>query len=264
MERTLLLVDDEANILKALTRTLRNGGYRVLAAGGGEEALALLADHDVGVMVSDQRMPGMTGSELLNKAKELYPDTVRIMLSGYTDLGSVTDAINTGAIFKFLTKPWDDDLLRANIEEAFTYRELHHENQRLALELAEANRDLERRVDEKTREALLSVRTLKVAQEVLERLPVGVVGMDADGTIVVVNKMAQELLHLGGGRLAGRSARDALPAALHGVLAQKAGDATQGVRVETEHGPLEVFYRCLGNCSETCGQILVCMPVGGA
>jgi len=264
MERTLLLVDDETNILKALTRTLRKGGYHVLTAGGGEEALTLLADHDIGVVVSDQRMPGMTGSELLNKAKDLYPDTVRIMLSGYTDLGSVTDAINAGAIFKFLTKPWDDDLLRANIEEAFKYRELYHENQRLARELAEANRELERRVKEKTREALLSVHSLKVAQEVLERLPVGVVGMDADGTIVVLNKMAQELLHLGDGGLLGLSAQDALPAALQGVLAHKAGDATEGIQVDTEHGPLEVFYRCLGDCSETCGQILVCTPLGSA
>ena len=115
----LLLVDDEENILSSLRRLLRRDGYTILTATGGLAALELLATHPVDVIISDQRMPGMTGVEFLRKAKDMHPDSVRLMLSGYSDLQSVTDAINEGAIYKFLSKPWDDAMLRANIEEAF-------------------------------------------------------------------------------------------------------------------------------------------------
>ncbi len=142
MERTLLLVDDEEGIIASLFRLLRRDGYTILRANSGQEGLALLAQHKVGVIISDQRMPGMTGTEFLGKVKELYPDTVRIVLSGYTELNSVTDAINRGAIYKFLTKPWEDDLLRANVEEAFHRYEMKMENARLAGELREANEEL--------------------------------------------------------------------------------------------------------------------------
>ena len=80
--------------------------------------------------------------EFLSKVRELYPDTVRIVLSGYTELNSVTDAINRGAVYKFLTKPWEDDLLRANVEEAFQRYEMRMENVRLARELEDANEEL--------------------------------------------------------------------------------------------------------------------------
>lgn len=143
-KRTILLVDDEENILRSLERLLRRDGYRILKATSGEAGLKLLSGDAVGVIVSDQRMPGMTGVEFLSKVKDLYPHTVRIVLSGYTELKAVTDAINKGAIYKFLTKPWEDDLLRANIKEAFEHFELAHENERLAKELEQANAQLAR------------------------------------------------------------------------------------------------------------------------
>ena len=118
-QRTLLLVDDEPNILSSLKRLLRRDGYEVLTAESPEIAFDLLAKHEVQVIVSDQRMPSMSGTEFLARAKKLYPNTVRLILSGYTDLDSVTDAINRGAIYRFLTKPWDDDKLRADVREAF-------------------------------------------------------------------------------------------------------------------------------------------------
>jgi diguanylate cyclase (GGDEF)-like protein/PAS domain S-box-containing protein len=117
--RTLLLVDDEPGIRAALTRMLRSDGYRILTASGGAEALELLAVNRVQVIISDQRMPGMSGTEFLNIVKQLYPDTVRIILSGYTDLQVVTESVNQGAVFKFLTKPWDDTLLREQVRDAF-------------------------------------------------------------------------------------------------------------------------------------------------
>jgi CheY-like chemotaxis protein len=119
--RTLLIVDDEENIRRALVRVLRNEGYQILTAAGPTQAFELLARQPVGVILSDQRMPEMIGTEFLGRVKAMYPETVRIVLSGYTELQSVTDAINRGAVYKFLTKPWDDELLRANLREAFRY-----------------------------------------------------------------------------------------------------------------------------------------------
>ncbi|HEV7800045.1 MAG TPA: EAL domain-containing protein, partial [Burkholderiales bacterium] len=118
-ERTLLLLDDEDNVLSALKRLLRQDNYRVFTANNAKAGFEILANHKVGVILSDQRMPDVTGVDFLRRVKELYPASVRMVLSGYTDLASVTEAINQGAIYRFLTKPWDDSLLRAHIAEAF-------------------------------------------------------------------------------------------------------------------------------------------------
>ena len=122
-KRTLLLLDDEKHIASALKRVFYKQGYEILAALNADEAFDFMATYDVGVIISDQRMPEMTGTDFFSRVKDLYPDSVRIILSGYTELKSVTDAINEGAIYKFFTKPWDDDLLRKNIREAFKYYE---------------------------------------------------------------------------------------------------------------------------------------------
>jgi diguanylate cyclase (GGDEF)-like protein/PAS domain S-box-containing protein len=122
-ERTLLLVDDETSILSALRRMLRSDGYRVLTAASAREGLEILARNDVQVILSDQRMPEMTGTEFLGRVKHLHPDTVRIVLSGYAELESIIEAVNQGAIYKFLIKPWDDDLLRGHIRDAFRYHD---------------------------------------------------------------------------------------------------------------------------------------------
>ncbi|HEY3432451.1 MAG TPA: EAL domain-containing protein [Rhodocyclaceae bacterium] len=117
---TLLLVDDEPYILNSLKRLLRRENYRVLTATSGPEALEILALNPVRVVISDQRMPEMSGIELLSKVKSLYPDTVRIILSGYSELATVTDAINRGAVWKYLTKPWDDETLKEEVRKAFS------------------------------------------------------------------------------------------------------------------------------------------------
>lgn len=116
---TLLIVDDEPNILSSLSRLLHREGFNILTASSPAEAFEHLAKHPVQVILSDQRMPDMSGTEFFARVRQLYPDTIRIVLTGYTDLESVTGAINRGAIYKFLTKPWDDDLLREQIREAF-------------------------------------------------------------------------------------------------------------------------------------------------
>ncbi|WP_281983173.1 EAL domain-containing protein [Azonexus hydrophilus] len=118
-KQTLLIVDDEPNILNALSRLLRREGFQILTATSPLDAFEHLAKQPVHVILSDQRMPDMSGTEFLARVRQLYPETIRIVLTGYTDLDSITGAINRGAIYKFLTKPWDDDQLREEIREAF-------------------------------------------------------------------------------------------------------------------------------------------------
>lgn len=117
--RTLLLVDDEPGILSALRRMLHAEGYRILTASNAAEGLELLALEDIHVVISDQRMPGLSGTEFLTRVKNMHPDCLRIILSGQADMISVLDAINDGAVYKFFTKPWDDARLRERIREAF-------------------------------------------------------------------------------------------------------------------------------------------------
>lgn len=116
---TVLLVDDEPNVLNALQRRFFRDGYRILAAQNAERALEVMALHHVHVVISDQGMPGMTGTEFLSRVKDLYPDTVRMVLSGTNDMETVTEAINRGAIWKYFVKPCDFELLRENLKLAF-------------------------------------------------------------------------------------------------------------------------------------------------
>ncbi len=141
-KRTLLLVDDEPNITSALKRLFRHPDLQILTANGGQAGLEVLAKNHVDVIVSDQRMPEMTGVEFLKIVKTRYPNTVRIVLSGFTELHSVTEAVNEGAVYKFLTKPWNDNELRNAIDEALKRKEFADENQRLNFEVHTANQKL--------------------------------------------------------------------------------------------------------------------------
>jgi len=118
-ERTLLLIDDDLSALRVLEQMLDNEGYRILSASCAEDGLELLAVNLVGVVVCDHRMPGMKGIELLRRIKEIHPDTVRILHSGYADQEMVIEAVNLGAVYKVLSKPLDLGLLRQNVRDAF-------------------------------------------------------------------------------------------------------------------------------------------------
>jgi diguanylate cyclase (GGDEF)-like protein/PAS domain S-box-containing protein len=132
MQDSLLLVDDEPNVSKSLERLLRKEDYQIHVANSGEEALAILQKHKIKVIISDQRMPHMTGAQLFAQVKDQYPETIRIIISGYTDFQSVSDAINKGSIYKFLAKPWNNELIRAEIREAFNTQGLIQHNQQLS------------------------------------------------------------------------------------------------------------------------------------
>lgn len=116
---TLLLVDDEPGPLTILQRVLQPDGYHILTARSAAEGFELLALYEVQVILCDQRMPVMNGTDFLDSVKELYPETTRILLSGHLDLDSVMQAINRGAIHRCYTKPWDDKQLRENVRLAF-------------------------------------------------------------------------------------------------------------------------------------------------
>lgn len=122
-EKTILVVDDEKFVAAALKDLLEADGYRVLTAESAREGFELLASNDVSVIISDQQMPIMTGTEFLSRVKDIYPQIIRIMLTGHAELNSITDAINKGAVYKFLNKPWDGDVIRDKVKEAFSYYE---------------------------------------------------------------------------------------------------------------------------------------------
>ena len=264
-QRTLLLLDDEENILTSLTRLLRRDGYKILKATNAAAALDLLAQNPVGVIISDQRMPEMSGVEFLRRVKQIYPDTVRMVLSGYTDLKSVTDAINEGAVYKFLTKPWEDDLLRANIQEAFQRYELVRNNQRLSEEMTSINEELnraklelEKRVEQKTGEARHNIGVLQVSQEMLEYLPVGVIGMSEDGLIAVANRKANELFYAGNKQpLVGCFAAERLPGSMVECLA----GGGEHHAYQFENGRNVIFWcHSMGASSGSEGRVLVIVP----
>jgi CheY-like chemotaxis protein len=260
--RTLLLVDDEENILAALRRLLRRNGYRILTATSGREGLELLASNEVDVIISDQRMPNMTGVEFLRQAKLVWPESIRMVLSGYTELQSIADAINEGAIYKFLTKPWEDEQLREQVEGAFHQKGAADERGRLLRELAAANiaqADLNSRL-----ECLLAKQqtaidrdevSLQVAQEILEHIPVPVIGVDANEMITFANSAALGLF-VEFAPMLGADARDVLPAML---LADGDPEGTP-LTIEYAGRAFAAVKRSMGAQSASQGRVYVLMP----
>ncbi len=116
--QTILLVDDEANVIKSITRILQDEPWQVLTAKTGRQALDLMATTPVDVILSDERMPGMSGVELLNAVSRIHPETIRIILTGHANTQLVFQAISEGAIYKFLTKPWNDEELLSVLRQA--------------------------------------------------------------------------------------------------------------------------------------------------
>jgi two-component system response regulator HupR/HoxA len=137
----ILIVDDEPAILESLELTL-GGDYRIHSAGSGEEGLAILDREDVALIIADQVMPSMSGVEFLERAIERNPRAIRMMLTGYADIGSLARAINEGRIYRYISKPWEPDEVRLNVKRALEAYGLASENVQLAAALSEANERL--------------------------------------------------------------------------------------------------------------------------
>lgn len=142
-ERTsILFVDDEPMVLNALRRELRKSGYELLFAGSGAEALEILAEENIDVVVSDMRMPEMSGAQLLRQVRDQYPEVISLLLSGQADMKDTMAAINEGGIFRFLAKPWQPEQLKQSLDEAAELRAVRKERDRLLLLTRKQNKML--------------------------------------------------------------------------------------------------------------------------
>lgn len=128
---TLLIVDDDENILKSIKRTFMDDNYDILTATSGQEGMTILKNHNVDLVVSDQKMPGMSGVEFLEAVKKSYPEILTIMLTAHADIEIAIKAINEAGIYKFILKPWDNFDLRITIKRALETRQLVMENNSL-------------------------------------------------------------------------------------------------------------------------------------
>ena len=158
-DHTVLFVDDEVNILKAVQRLLRNEPMEVLCAARAQDALELLERSPAQVVVTDQRMPEMSGVDLLSEVRERHPEVVRMMLTGYTEMNVAVEAINRGEIYRLITKPWNDEELKATLRQAFDHHDLKQEIKRLNhvtreqnFKLQDMNRNLEQKVRDRTKQ----------------------------------------------------------------------------------------------------------------
>ncbi|MDD1620688.1 MAG: response regulator [Methylococcaceae bacterium] len=173
---SLLFVDDEANILKALKRLFRSEDYIVHTAESGAEGLDILEHTPIDLVISDMRMPQMDGAEFLTQVATRWPDTLRILLTGYADLESTVAAVNNGRIYCYCSKPWDDNELKIVVNNAVEQKRLRDERQKLFAiinrqnaELKELNTHLEEKVDRRTEQLKLSLQRLDQAHNALKK-----------------------------------------------------------------------------------------------
>ncbi len=156
-KHNILFVDDEINILKSLRRVFRGEKYNIFTATDGKAGLDIIREKNISLVVSDQRMPSMSGVEFLNEVKKMSPQTMRVMLTGYADKKATLEAINTGEVYRFVTKPWDDLEIKIIIDQAIRQYKLVENNKKLNeltktqnYELQELNLSLEKKVEERT------------------------------------------------------------------------------------------------------------------
>jgi putative nucleotidyltransferase with HDIG domain len=166
----VLFVDDEINVLKALTRLFRSEPIEVHCARSGQEAYRILEREPIQVVISDQRMPGISGAQVLSRVRKEHPEIVRMMLTGYTEIDVALEAINQGEIFRLITKPWNDEELKATVRQALETRRLRDELRRLNditceqnRKLQEMNHTLELKVSERTKEVKQKHAELRLA-----------------------------------------------------------------------------------------------------
>ena len=259
MDRAILCVDDETHIIAALKRLLRQEDYVVYTAESGEEGLASLEKHPAQIVLSDQRMPQMTGIEFLQKVKELYPDTIRVVLSGYADAHMIVESINQGEVYRFLGKPWNDDELKTVIRQCFEHYDILKQNSQLIEqtrvqneELHKLNDKLEEMVEERTR-------SLQHSQEVLENLPVGVIGISREGMLILTNRAAQQIVPSLRLMVPGTDMDGNIPGALkEAVLARmEDGSPSEIQKTEWDGKMMKVYIQPLGQPGAVRGCLLM-------
>jgi FixJ family two-component response regulator len=212
----ILIVDDEANVLTALRRMLHREPYQVHTASTAEEALELIREQEVSLIISDYRMPRMNGVTFLQRAKEIQPDSVRIILSGFADIGAIIDAVNRGEIFKFIAKPWNDDELKMTISLSLDHWQLMKRNKELSRELLTKNQELqtlndnlEAEIARRSRDLFLKDRRYLLSQFIVEHTPVALFGIDESGMIALANRNTEAIVGKPAGAIIGSRFQEA-------------------------------------------------------
>ncbi|WP_246545488.1 response regulator [Pelotalea chapellei] len=247
----ILCVDDDRNVLRALERIFFDDNYDIILANSGEEGLEIIDSSDpFQIIISDYRMPVMNGVEFLKKVYEHYPETVRIVLSGYADAGSIVAAINEGHIYKFIPKPWNDEDLRATIQNSLERYFLLKRNRELLAELAQANEELESRICQRTEQLELRNRAMEFSQSLLGYLPVAVIGVDETGMVAYCNDKGAVIMR--------RLYNDIFGVCLHECCDIELGRLVEQVRLENQvtlHCTLAgTSYRFWGQSFTYCGN----------
>lgn len=235
---TLLFVDDEANILSSLKRLFRPFGYRIFTAESGAAGLEIMARESVDLVISDMRMPEMNGAQFLEKVRQGWPDAVRILLTGYADISSTIDAINKGQIYRYISKPWEDNDIAITVRQALERRELEREKARLEAltraqnaELKELNANLENKVRERTEELRQAMLDLQTAHEKLKK-----------GFMASIRAFSSVIEMRGGGVLSGHARRV-------GENVRKLASALQLPAAETQDLIFATLLKDLGKMS---------------
>lgn len=224
----ILFVDDEVNVLRSLERLFLEEEYEIFTAANGQEGLEILeGSGPFQLIVSDFRMPSMNGVEFLSEVCRRWPETERMILSGYADTAAIVSAINEGQIYKFIAKPWNDDDLLRTVREALDRYDLKARNRRLVAELSTTNDELNRMndqlnslVDARVKEVLMQSRALHSFQTVLDVLPIGFIGADQLGMIVQCNSLGAEMLGLPQDELIGNDLATVFPQPLVRMVVQ--------------------------------------------
>ena len=227
-KKKILFVDDERSVLRAIERLFLEDEYEIISALSGDEGLAVLESvAPIQVVVSDYRMPRMNGVDFLKQVHARWPDTIRIVLSGYADTASVVAAVNEGQIYRFVAKPWNDNELKMTLSNAVeTYnlnqmnRELTERLQEYNEELEDLNRNLQQRVQEETAELVSRNVELSRAQQILDSLPCAVLNLDPAGIIVQCNRKGNAFFSADGGSLVGANSAACLPVELQKLVAE--------------------------------------------
>lgn len=261
IQHTLLLVDDEESILSSLNRLLRRK-YKILSTTDGAEGLNILQQNanNIDVVIVDQRMPKMSGIDFLKQVKENNPQIVRLVLSAYLDLETLSDAVNQGFIYKFIVKPWDEKILLDSIAEACEYKKLCDKNRQLTKELqqknkllSEANNLLQKGLDDNNHKLLINSKMIGLFHEILELLPFPILGIDAGNMIAATNQAAESLFSQSNSLLLGNNALLVLPQAISQQLvniSSKFNCSDSNVSTDFEWNNYKVLVRQLGICGK--------------
>lgn len=251
--QAILFVDDDTSVLRAMQRLFRKLDADIFTAASGTEGLAILADHPIQVIVSDQRMPEMPGTDFLKEVRIRYPDTVRCILSGYAEMHVVVAAINDGNVFRFIPKPWDDEELKEIVSECLEFAASRISDKQALKSLQDRANALESESAHYAELVNLQELVLNSARDVLEHLPIAVAAVDGRGTMTYANRrFVCEFGHVPGT-----------------MLGQPAGEPWQSAGSASEDGTIrtmvvdDVTHRAHIACMDIGGQphTLIAMPI---